>query len=55
MAIALLLGLSFSVKLYGKKEEVALIYEDHLDMLLFQQVKRGRTPTQLARALYCTD
>jgi len=45
MAFGMLFGIWGIVKLYSLTSKFAYVYEDYLDWVIFQQVKRGREPS----------
>lgn len=53
--IAVLLGVAALLKVYNESFRLMLTYEDYLDWLVFQQVKRGYPVEKLARVMYKTD
>ena len=51
MVVSVLLG----VKLYQESFKFLMTYEDYLDWVVFQQIKRGYKVEQLARVYYHAD
>ena len=55
MAIGMLLGIYAAVTYYHESQKLALVYEDHIDWVVFNSVKRGVSPNTLARVMYYSD
>ena len=43
------------VWLYQESFKFAMLYEDYLDWVVFEHIKRGHPVEHLARVFYCTD
>lgn len=55
MIFGLLTGVSLIIKAYQMSFQLLPLYEDYLDWVLFQHVKRGRSIEHLGRIFYQTD
>ena len=55
LAVGMILGVFASVQLYQQSYLFSQSYEDYLDYVIVEQVKRGRSMSGLARIFYCTD
>eukprot|EP00347_Sterkiella_histriomuscorum_P003335 403364684 len=55
LVLAMFLGVNFAVSLYQFSHKILGLYEDYLDWLIFQQVKRGRSLLVLSNAMYKND
>lgn len=55
LALMFLLLVGASMQAYLESFRFLMIYEDYLDWLIFQHVKRGRSLANLSRIFYCND
>lgn len=55
IAIGMVVGVYAFVHVYTESNKFLMTYEDYLDWVVFQQVKKGRSVDQLARVFYYSD
>ena len=53
--LVIFVGIAIAYRAYEEQYRALPLYEDYLDWLVFQSVKRGHRVEQLARAVYKVD